>query len=126
VSMYHLSKDGKITKVGIGVWGKWMDEMIKNGRHVVKQTTVNVPNGDIVNISTVFTGHDLPGRKPPLVFETMVFGGEFDGLQDRTPSVEHAKIAHKLAVSKVYSSCHFGQDVIDAPRKERLLRMIDK
>ena len=53
-------------------------------------------------ISTVFLGlnHNC-GDGPPILFETMVFGGEFDGYQDRYSTWEEAEEGHKKAVDLV-------------------------
>lgn len=54
-------------------------------------------------ISTVFLGVDhnfLPNR-PPLLFETMIFGGVHDGHQTRASTYEEAKKQHAEAVALV-------------------------
>jgi hypothetical protein len=53
-------------------------------------------------ISTVFIGvdySDFVGR--PLLFETMVFGGELDGEMERCSTWEEAELQHKQMVDKV-------------------------
>ena len=52
-------------------------------------------NGDI-GVSTVFLGLDHQwGNGPPLLFETMVFGGELDGEQERYSTWEEAIEGHE-------------------------------
>jgi hypothetical protein len=50
-------------------------------------------------VSTVFLGinHQF-GNGPPLLFETMIFGGQHDGYQQRCSTLEQAKQQHKRAV----------------------------
>jgi hypothetical protein len=57
---------------------------------------------DSVRVSTVFLGldHSFCGG-PPLLWETMVFGGEHDGYQERYHTREEAIEGHKLAVEMV-------------------------
>lgn len=55
-----------------------------------------------VRVSTVFLGFDhayLGG--PPLLFETMIFGGSEDGYQDRCSTWEQAEAQHANAVAMV-------------------------
>lgn len=55
-----------------------------------------------VHVSTVFLGidHRHFGDGPPLLFETMIFGGSFDQSQWRYSSWDDAKTGHKAAVTK--------------------------
>lgn len=51
-----------------------------------------------VSVSTVFLGIDHSFFEgPPLVFETMIFGGEHDGWQDRCSTWEEAEAMHARA-----------------------------
>ena len=54
-----------------------------------------------VEISTVFIGLDHSfGKGPPLIFETMVFGGPLDGEQDRYSTWEEAEAGHEKMVER--------------------------
>lgn len=68
-----------------------------NGNRHVCDTTING-----VRISTVFLGidHSFCGG-PPLLFETMVFGGQLDQEMDRYTTWEQAEYGHKAMVDKV-------------------------
>jgi len=58
-----------------------------------------------VDISTVFLGLDHQfGDGPPLVFETMIFGGEHDGDQWRYSTWDEAMKGHEDAVKLVSGS----------------------
>jgi len=53
-------------------------------------------------ISTVFLSLDhswIPG--PPILFETMIFGGEYDGYQDRYSTWDEAEEGHRKVVNLV-------------------------
>ena len=52
-------------------------------------------------ISTVFLciDHNLTGKGPPVLFETMIFGGWHDQVQWRYSTYEEAEIGHKVAVA---------------------------
>lgn len=56
-----------------------------------------------VSISTVFLAidHSFGRHKEPLLFETMVFGGEFDLYQERCATWSEALIMHQGVVEKV-------------------------
>lgn len=53
-----------------------------------------------LRVSTVFLGTDYNfwGSGPPLLFETMVFGGEFDGWQWRYLTTAAARAGHRVVV----------------------------
>lgn len=79
-------------------WGKWLE----TGNRRVKQDTL--PNG--VKVSTVFLGLDHSFRfgddrftdLPPVLWETMIFGGPHDQYQDRYTSKEAALEGHEYAL----------------------------
>jgi len=61
-------------------------------------------NGD-VKVSTVFLGLDHQfGDGPPLLFETMVFGGEHDQDMDRYSTWDEALDGHKQICKKVFNA----------------------
>jgi len=75
-------------------WGQWMQTA---DRHVAK-TKIN----DNVKVSTVFLGLDHSfGEGPPLLFETMIFGGEHDQYMERFETWEQAETGHKVAVASI-------------------------
>ena len=60
--------------------------------------------GDL-RVSTVFLGMDHSwGDGPPILFETMIFGGPNDQHQDRCSTWEEAEEMHKKAVDLVKST----------------------
>ena len=95
--LYILNESGTpVVEPDITKWGKWME--IGNRR--VKFEKV----GD-VEISTVFLGMDHAwGGGPPVLWETMVFGGPMDQEQMRcSGSKEQAEAMHDKMVERVRS-----------------------
>jgi len=78
---------------------KWADWFGSADRVVAKELI-----GD-VSVSTVFLGldHNLEGgiKIDPILFETMIFGGEYDGYQEQYSTWEEALAGHEKAVRKV-------------------------
>lgn len=52
-----------------------------------------------LHVSTVFLGldHRYSHEGPPMIFETMIFGGEHDQWQERCSTWEQAEAMHKQA-----------------------------
>ena len=74
-------------------WARWFD---KADRHVA-MTDVNH-----IHVSTVFLGldHAFDGG-PPVLFETLVFGGPLDGEMERYHTWGEAEAGHKVMVERV-------------------------
>ena len=72
--------------------------MFENGdRRRVAHTVIGE-----ASISTVFLGVDHShGHGPPILFETMIFGGEHDQHQDRCSTWKGAEAMHETACSLV-------------------------
>jgi hypothetical protein len=70
----------------------------KNGGFIVKKTKV----GD-VEVSTVWLGldHGYGEGHKPVIFETLVFGGEFGGDGDRYCTEDEANAGHERWVAAV-------------------------
>ena len=67
----------------------------RGDRTVAKETINNV------DISTVFLGINHGWGDKILLFETMIFGGEFDQETNRYGTWDEAEIGHKAMVEKV-------------------------
>jgi hypothetical protein len=75
------------------IWARWFGQC--ESRHVADDQI-----GD-VRISTVFIGLDHRyGDGPPLIFETLIFGGDLDGHMWRYSTWDDAEIGHRMAVKK--------------------------
>lgn len=91
---FYILKDKSPVAIDDGLeWGKWFE----TADRTVKKTTV----AD-VEISTVFLGLDHQHfNGPPLLFETMVIGGESDQDCTRCSTWDEAKKQHKDMVYKI-------------------------
>ncbi len=82
----------KVKSVDLMEWSRWFETA---DRHVDK-TDVS----DDVKVSTVFVGMDRCFNDgPPLLFETMIFGGEHDQYCERFETWDQAENGHKAAVA---------------------------
>ena len=62
---------------------------------------VQLDEFDDVRVSTVWLGIDHShGEGPPLIFETMIFGGPHDGYQARYSTEAEARAGHAVAVRR--------------------------
>lgn len=90
---YILDADGNPAVVDLLTWADWYENADEARR--VARTQI----GD-ADVSTVFLGLDhSSGRGQPLLFETMVFGGEQNGWQTRYSTREEADAGHAAAVA---------------------------
>ena len=99
MSMYYILVDGKEEPVGVGRWKKWFEENLKI------RTVGNlllVVDGEEVLVSTVFLGinhnFNYDSDSPPLIYETMIFGGRCNHETWRYSTMKEAQAGHKLAV----------------------------
>lgn len=85
-----------IEETDLRTWGRFL-ENIKNRR--VAQDVI-----DNVKVSTVFLGLDHNfGEGKPLLFETMIFGGERDEEEWRWHTWKEAEEGHKKIVKELKS-----------------------
>jgi len=95
--LYMLDKKAPVgvleTPGDIAVWAQWFEKADRT----VKETMIGG-----ARISTVFLGvdHGFSSEKP-ILFETMVFGGELDQEQDRCCTWEEAEIMHEKMCDRV-------------------------
>ena len=58
--------------------------------------------GDVGSVSTIWLGLDLgfswPAGGPPVIFETMIFGGPLDGYCERWTTEAEARAGHRAFV----------------------------
>lgn len=87
----HYILDGKKPKsVDLLEWARWFE----TADRIVAKTLING-----VKVSTVFLGLDHSfGGGPPLLFETMIFGGGHDDYCERFETWEQAEAGHQEAV----------------------------
>jgi hypothetical protein len=93
MNKYYILDGHNVVETDLMTWAIWF---WKNERHVANEKISDV------RISTVFRGLDhSSGDGPPLLFETMVFGGSLDQEMDRYTTWEEAEIGHKAMVEQV-------------------------
>lgn len=91
---YILASDNTLRAVDLHDWATWFEE-----NHTRRQLARSaVPHG---RVSTVFLGldHNFDPAGPPLVFETMVFGGPHDQYQRRYATYGEAMAGHAQTVA---------------------------
>jgi hypothetical protein len=102
--LYVLNDAGEpVPAASVLTWGRWLQT---HGRHIAEDFFLN---GQI-RISTLFMGVDLrilpvPGQ-PPLLFETMVFGGPLHLEKQRYASRAEAAAGHAAIVEAVKMLLH--------------------
>lgn len=79
-------------------WARWLET--HHDERVVEKTALLHPKHGSVLISTVFLGldHNFTQEGPPLIFETMIFGGKLDQYQDRCSTWDEAIAMHAKAI----------------------------
>jgi len=96
--LYVLDENGKpVLCKDIFTWGKWFENL--ENRHVALDENVG-PNH--AKVSTVFLAIDHAGfnkKGPPVLWETMIFGGRHDQYQTRATSREEALAGHQKAMN---------------------------
>ena len=92
---YILDADNRPVVVDVLTWAKWF-EVTSN--RIVDYTEIT----SAVHVSTVFIGldHRFDDSGPPLLFETLIFGGPSDGNMERYSSWDDAVIGHRAMVRK--------------------------
>ena len=94
---YILNKDNITIKCNdLRKWGQWFENN-KNLRCVALHQLNNL------KVSTVFLGidHNWSEKGPPLLFETMIFGGVYNQTCQRYSTYIEALKGHKIAAKKV-------------------------
>lgn len=99
VGTYILDRDGKPVRANTLEWGVWLET--HREQRIVRQDTI-----DGIKVSTVFLGLDYyygPRSQPhdPILWETMIFGGEHDQYCQRYTSAEDAMAGHMEALKLV-------------------------
>lgn len=95
IGNYILDDDGQPRRIDDALeWARKFDDEMK----IIKHDHV----GEIL-VSTVFLGldHNFGGKGPPVLFETMVFGGPLDEEQERYCTREEALAGHAAMVERV-------------------------
>jgi hypothetical protein len=92
--LYTLADDGMtpVPCADLVAWGRWM----QTAERRVSQDYDEGDDDATIRVSTVFLGVDHShGGGPPLLWETMVFGGPLDGETARYPTHAEAVTGHQ-------------------------------
>src|SRR5262245_32391439 len=85
-------------------WSQWFE----TADRVIARDEING-----VVITTVFLGidHNFGSVGPPILFETMVFGGSFDQHQERYTTWQLAEIGHQQTIERVRESEQWPEEL---------------
>ena len=97
---YILRNNVPVLEPNIIAWALWFesnDKIVEKSRFII--------DNKIVEVSTVFLGIDHSFHHgPPLLFETMIFGGKHDQeIIERYSTYPEAVEGHSWAVSLIHS-----------------------
>jgi hypothetical protein len=92
---YILDAENRVIETDLITWGMWFENL--NNR-IVGYTEITSE----ITVSTIFIGidHRIYGNGPPLLFETIIFGGPLDEHQWRYASYDDAQTGHAAAVRR--------------------------
>ena len=92
MSDYYILKNGEPVKcANVIAWGRWFEGADDERR--IAATEI----GD-VRVSTIFLGLDHGYGGTVQLYETMIFGGDHDGYQERYATRAEAEAGHAAAV----------------------------
>ena len=96
MSDHYILEGHKAVKTDLMTWARRFERTDR----AVRKTTI-----DDVEVSTVFLGlNHQYGDGPPLLFETMIFGGKLYQEQDRCTTWEEAEAMHEAMCERVRSN----------------------
>lgn len=100
----YILEGKNFRSASIGEWGEFMQTVGKEEyyRHV-RRDYFFINGNEYCDISTVFLGidHAFGRSKGPILFESMIFGGEKSEWQERYSTWDQAEMGHKLIVAKI-------------------------
>mgnify|MGYP003575238540 CR=1 FL=1 len=94
---YYILVDEQVQVVDMPRWAAWFE--VHDADRVIRYSVLR----EDVHISTVFLSldHNYSLHGPPILFETMVFGGLLDQETRRYRTIEEAKAGHAAMVERV-------------------------
>ena len=98
IRYYVLDSDHAVRgPVGLAEYARWYEAVGFDGTRVARDAIEGDPT---VEVSTVFLGldHNHAGTDVPIIFETMIFDGEWDGYQWRWSTWNQAVSGHARVV----------------------------
>jgi hypothetical protein len=101
---FVLDDDGEPVAVDdVEVWGAWFESTRDNDARVLARDRDESPGAPDVLVSTVFLAldHSFGADGPPVLWETLVFGGPLDGEMQRYTSRAAALQGHQAMCRRV-------------------------
>jgi hypothetical protein len=100
---YYILVDGEAVATDYETWLAWYEQATADKEPGgINSRRVAAWQRDDVEVSTVFLSFDHgSGDGPPLLFETMIFGGEHADYQERYSTRAEALAGHLRAVEMV-------------------------
>lgn len=101
---YILDENGEaVPEPDLLTWARWFELASRDG---TRQVANDFDEGDetkTIRVSTVFLGldHNFGIDGPPVLWETLVFGGLLDGEMDRYSSRTAALLGHQAMCERV-------------------------
>ena len=99
MSDFYILDDHTPVRVGdVQTWCRWFEA------HDQERVVAKSDLSDEVHVSTMFLGIDhqfVTVTSRAILFETMIFGGEHDGFQERYATWDEAQAGHRRAVELV-------------------------
>ena len=94
---YYILDGEQVVSVDAARWSAWYE--FHYHERIIARTVVH----EGIEVSTVFLGldHRFGESGPPILFETMVFGGLCDGDIQRYPTMEESRRGHWAMVNRV-------------------------
>jgi hypothetical protein len=106
---YRMDRDGRVQEEpDVVAWSQW----IRTADRVIVQTAVpNETTGGQVKVLTVFIGLDHQfSEGPPILFETVVDGGERGKIIGRYSTIEEARRGHAEIVESIAQPLTRGEE----------------
>jgi hypothetical protein len=95
MSEHFILKGREVVPVDLMTWARWFEDHRDEKRVALDHIGES-------KVSTVFLGLDHNwGEGPPLLFETMVFGGPLDDETERYSTYEQAEAGHAAMCERV-------------------------
>ena len=96
---YRLDDTGAVVpEPDLLAWALWFQE---TDRAVDDTCVTDARTGKEIRIATTFLGIARDDRMPPILWETIVFGGRMNGEGKRSATLAEAKQAHREFVDRV-------------------------
>lgn len=109
---YYILNGRTMRAVTLTEWVAWVEKA--GAKRTVQKTST-----PLVHISTMFLGldHNYSFKGPPLIFETLVFGGSLDEHMDRYATYDEAETGHERMVKRVYNDVRWYRRLVERVRR---------